>query len=1547
MDPLPVEGAAANAGEQDAELLALREKVQLLQQIQNLQNAVALPLGQATVPKNVKVPEGRYTMSLSEYRTYSKDCIDYKTLTGLNDNQIVLQMRLNMDNDLKVAIDTNFPEWRTNTVEDAIKNVGVIVNQISNQAVYRKQFHNMTQTEEEPIREFCTRLRTLSTDCLFICPFDETHDLTDTYIIDQIRSGVHDMSLQQELLQRQSTLNTLPLIVQYCEDFESAKRDKEKLHDGSSTRSIVGALGSVSDHPEIGASYEEIVAALSMYRKSRNGNQKGKGGGKCRNCGDSHERGKCSAYGKTCLRCGKRNHLARVCHSNVPNEATTASILGAIIIATMSKTTDSLARVSLVVGVGCVDRPQTIDAIPDTGAEVTVAGECFLVILGIKKKHLVPPSQKLKHVAGGQIEVLGCCQLSLECWGTSIIEKVFFIANITNMFLSLDALKKLRIIHKEFPLPIDGPSMAGRNEGRALPQVSYVHTAQEPDPQVQGTTDDGGTESEVLPQVSYVHTAQESVNSRQSVHGSSYMLNSTGNLSKSLIRGGAPPFAPIEQNIPLLKKYLIGQFKDVFDKSRIPFPAMKGKDLHIHLVDTNVEPYAVHTPVPVAFHLEQAVDELLENWMARQIIIPVGVGEPVNWCTRAVVVLKKDGSLRLTVDFQELNKNIKRETHHSPRPFDAVCAIPSHSYKTVLDAKDGYSQVKLDEESSLLTTFITFRGRFRFLRAPQGLKSSGDAYTRRFDEVLVDVKDKVKIIDDTLLHDQSILDSFHHVVQFLQTCRENDVTLNEKKFMFCCKQLEFAGFNLGWERYTPSDDILKAISNFPMPENPTLTDIRAWFGLVNQLAPFFATSKVMTPFRELLQSNSKTVYWDSHLQEIFETSRKSICEAALHGLKYFNTRDRLSLQTDWSKKGIGFVLFQQTCSCESKIPGCCIKGWQLTFCNSRFLQPSETNYCPLEGEALAVAWALKKSRMFLLGCPGFMIQTDHKPLVPILNDKALSSIDNPRLIGFKEKTLPYSFEIQHLVGEKMFAADTLSRYPVGKADSEDVELADELNVASIRIVSSIAHSSDTFGTSVEDIREAAALDEQYQLLLETVSDNKFASTRETEHNAIKEFYHVRDRLSVVDGLLTYTFDCSAPRLIVPRALRSQVIKNIHAAHQGRESILARTRNSVYWPGITNDIITSCESCPECQKMAPSQPKEPLVMTKPPEYPFQQAVADLFSKNSTSYLAYACRLTAWLEVAHFPSSVPSREVIKVLREFFHRFGIPEEISLDGGPNLDSLECLEFLKSWGVARRLSSAYYAQSNGRAEVAVKTAKRILTGNTGPRGSLNTDAASKALMQYRNTPIKGTDTSPAQLLLGRSIRDSVPQPPSAYKVSAKWQQMLRQREKSMSKSADTSHQETSSRRTLDVLTVGTEVLIQNAESKRWDRSGMVVEVCPFRQYKVKVHGSGRYTIRNRIHLKPLLVFRPTTTLQKPPPVGIPSLPPTAPPTAPTSRADPTSDSASSTGPSSYASAQSSSYAPSSADYAHQSTDRSRSPLIQRRSTRERNEPDRYGEWTR
>ena len=234
---------------------------------------------------------------------------------------------------------------------------------------------------------------------------------------------------------------------------------------------------------------------------------------------------------------------------------------------------------------------------------------------------------------------------------------------------------------------------------------------------------------------------------------------------------------------------------------------------------------------------------------------------------------------------------------------------------------------------------------------------------------------------------------------------------------------------------------------------------------------------------------------------------------------------------------------------------------------------------------------------------------------------------------------------------------------------------------------------------------------------------------------------------------------------------------------------------------------------------------------------------------------------------------------------------------------------------------------------MAVKTAKRILTGNTGARGTLDTDAVSKALMQYRNTPIKGTDASPAQLLLGRSLRDSVPQPPSSYKISNKWQQMLRQREKNMVQSAESSTEASTDRRILNELPVGSEVRVQNSDTKVWDRCGMVVESLPFRQYRVKIHGSGRSTIRNRVHLRPVLVFKPVNITNTKQPAASPAV----------SLLETTSKLSH---PDLDATSSGSSNLPPSSKATSQDSARTGSPVIPRRSGRRRVSPDRYGDWT-
>ena len=274
---------------------------------------------------------------------------------------------------------------------------------------------------------------------------------------------------------------------------------------------------------------------------------------------------------------------------------------------------------------------------------------------------------------------------------------------------------------------------------------------------------------------------------------------------------------------------------------------------------------------------------------------------------------------------------------------------------------------------------------------------------------------------------------------------------------------------------------------------------------------------------------------------------------------------------------------------------------------------------------------------------------------------------------------------------------------------------------------------------------------------------------------------------------------------------------------------------------------------------PSLTKQELIVSPPTEYPFEHVAADFFYLNGHHYLVYADRYTGWIELAYYRTTPNSSDIIKTLRDWFHHFGIPSEISIDGGPKMSSKEIESFLKKWGVRSRLSSAYYPKSNGRAEAGVKTMKRMIEGNTGPQGSINNDKIVKALLQYRNTPLKNANKSPAQLLLGRQLKDCIPQPKTVYQISPHWQSFMRNREKTLAEDklrSKTYHDNHQIKR-YDPLTVGQHVACQNMRNKKWDRIGSITEARNFRQYLVRMDGSGRISLRNRIHLKPLLHIRP------------------------------------------------------------------------------------------
>ena len=275
---------------------------------------------------------------------------------------------------------------------------------------------------------------------------------------------------------------------------------------------------------------------------------------------------------------------------------------------------------------------------------------------------------------------------------------------------------------------------------------------------------------------------------------------------------------------------------------------------------------------------------------------------------------------------------------------------------------------------------------------------------------------------------------------------------------------------------------------------------------------------------------------------------------------------------------------------------------------------------------------------------------------------------------------------------------------------------------------------------------------------------------------LKLFWNVRNRLSLSkDGLLLMN-----DRVVVPSNLRSQVLKNLHSAHQGVKSMTSRAQQTVYWPGIDTGIKNTRYTCKYCNEHAPSLPKEPLMPLPPPSYPFQQLAMDYLEMEQHSYLSSVDRFSGWLTIYHFPGSATGQQLISICRELFHTYGVSEEISSDGGPQFRCEEFKQFLKDWGVKQRLSSVDYPQSNGRAELGVKASKRIIAQNTSRNGSLNTDKAVRAILQYRNTPLPELGLSPAQLLLHRQLRDSVPSHPKHYRLHKEWVVSAQERDPSI-----------------------------------------------------------------------------------------------------------------------------------------------------------------------
>ncbi|XP_064111264.1 uncharacterized protein LOC135218745 [Macrobrachium nipponense] len=364
------------------------------------------------------------------------------------------------------------------------------------------------------------------------------------------------------------------------------------------------------------------------------------------------------------------------------------------------------------------------------------------------------------------------------------------------------------------------------------------------------------------------------------------------------------------------------------------------------------------------------------------------------------------------------------------------------------------------------------------------------------------------------------------------------------------------------------------------------------------------------------------------------------------------------------------------------------------------------------------------------------------PLTKLLGDRALMEISNPCLFRLKERTLQYRFRVKYLPGKRNSAADFLPPYPALKADpsTHDVDLDEDLTDAiAAANLAAVEHDS-----CVVDEASAAVSNPVYQLLMARVLAGDWADRKSQEVACLRPFYGVRERLAIIQNLMTYTFEQSNVCLVIPEPLRQQVAANLHAGHQGLDSMQHRARQTVYLHGLQGDLQYRRSLCEECDVHAPSQAAEEVIITPPPGYPFQMTEADMLQHDG--------HICTWPTQTGSQIGTCSSHIKTQLRRYFARWGALEQISTDGGTNVASEEMGEFFKLWGVSVWLSSAQYPQSNGRAEAALKVGKRIIMANTGSGGNLDTDKSSLAMLQYLNTPLRRINKSPAQMAAGRQL---------------------------------------------------------------------------------------------------------------------------------------------------------------------------------------------------
>jgi transposase InsO family protein len=621
-----------------------------------------------------------------------------------------------------------------------------------------------------------------------------------------------------------------------------------------------------------------------------------------------------------------------------------------------------------------------------------------------------------------------------------------------------------------------------------------------------------------------------------------------------------------------------------------------------------------------------------------------------SWASPLHMVRKSDGTWRPCGDYRRLNVQTLPDRYTCPNVADLSSRLAGCTVFTKLDLKKGYHQVPMHPEDVGKTAIITPFGLFEYLRMPFGLRNAGQTFQRLMDQVMRGLDFCFTYLDDVLVASPDSSAHETHLEEVLRRLQQAGLLLNGGKCVFATASVQFLGHQVTAAGIAPVKEKVKAVADFPRPN--TNKQMMSFLGLVNFYRKFLpGAARVLKPLTDSLRGGqAAAVDWSPAMEQAFQAAKQLLCEATC--LAHPDPHADLSLMVDASDTHIGAVLQQAS-----------PRGPQPLAFFSKKLDEPQRRWSTFDRELLACHEAVRHFRWSLEG-RAFHILTDHKPLTHALTrvSDAWSARQQRQLAAVAE----YTTDIRHLSGTSNVVADALSRPAVAVVQLADSAAVDYADMA----------AEQQRCAATQQLAEAASL------------------------QVVRVAMHGHNVLCDIST--------GTPRPLVPPKWQQAVFHSVHdLAHPGVRATKRLVTSRYVWARCAADVARWCRSCLGCARGKPGGGggETPVQQIGIPPQRFSHIHVDIVgpfppsAEGYTHMLSMVDRSTRWPEIMPLKHTDTRSCADAFIMGWVSRFGAPEVITTDRGPQFTSELWAAMCGSLHVKHITTSAYHPQSNGLVE--------------------------------------------------------------------------------------------------------------------------------------------------------------------------------------------------------------------------------------------------------